>query len=114
MTNSRNVPVTEGAFQQRYGGGETNSVNPLGDAFVVKLNPAGSALVYSTYLGGARDDVGGNIYVDSSGNAHVVGSTQSTNFPVTAGAFQTRYGGEGGQPNLPAHGNVPAFVAGDA
>jgi hypothetical protein len=74
--------------------GETGStdfptVNPLqaslaggSDAFVTKLNPAGSALVYSTYLGGSDDDQGNGIAVDSSGSAHVTGSTQSTDFPT--------------------------------
>jgi len=70
---------------------------------VTKFNAAGSALVYSTYLGGSGDDnfVGlhnsyyGRIAVDSSGNAYVLGSTQSDNFPTTAGAFRTtRPGGD--------------------
>jgi hypothetical protein len=64
--------------------------NPFGfTAFVTKLNPAGTALVYSTYLGGTRGDHGHGIAVDGSGNAYVVGETTSPDFPVTAGAFQT-------------------------
>src|SRR5208337_2585432 len=51
-------------------------------AFVTKLNAAGSALVYSTYLGGGRGDYGNSIAVDSSGNAYVTGSTSSTDFPA--------------------------------
>jgi hypothetical protein len=58
-----------------------------GDAFVTEFNAAGSALVYSTYLGGSAQDVGQAIAVDSSGNAYVTGYTQSTNFP-TAIPFQ--------------------------
>jgi hypothetical protein len=62
------------------------------DAFVAKLNPAGSALVYSTYLGGDRYDEGNSIAVDPSGNAYVTGVTYSTNFP-TAAPFQSTCGG---------------------
>jgi hypothetical protein len=79
---------TANPLQPIYGGGSS-----FGDAFVAKLNPAGSALVYSTYLGGSGDDQGNGIAVDSSGNAYVTGNTSSTNFP-TAGPLQTVYGGE--------------------
>jgi uncharacterized repeat protein (TIGR01451 family) len=58
------------------------------DAFVVKLNPAGTALIYSTYLGGLGFEVGNAIAIDSQGNAFVTGNTGSGNFPVTPGAFQ--------------------------
>jgi hypothetical protein len=57
------------------------------DAFLSKFNSAGSALTYSTYLGGGMDDFGNSIGVDSSGNAYVTGTTESTDFPV-ANAFQ--------------------------
>ena len=50
-------------------------------------------LIYSTYIGGSSYDYGRAIAVDGSGNAYVTGHTQSTNFPVTAGAYQTTYGG---------------------
>ena len=49
---------------------------------MAKLNPAGSALVYSTYLGGSGTDFSNGIAVDASGNAYVTGSTTSTNFPT--------------------------------
>src|SRR5437899_2363050 len=62
------------------------------DAFVTKLNAAGSALVYSTYLGGSGNDRGLGIAVDSLGNAYVTGFTDSTNFP-TANPFQASNGG---------------------
>ncbi len=78
-TQSRNFPTTEGAFDERYNRG--------GDAFVTKLNDAGSALVYSTYLGGSGSDIGQGIAVHSSGNAYVTGRTDSTKFP-TANAIQ--------------------------
>ena len=57
------------------------------DAFVSKINPTGTALAYSTYLGGSSDDYAYAITVDISGNAYVAGSTNSTNFP-TQTAFQ--------------------------
>lgn len=60
----------------------------VGDAFVVKLNPAGTALVYATYLGANGDDAGNGIAVDSQGNAYVAGLTGSGSFPTTPGAFQ--------------------------
>jgi hypothetical protein len=60
-----------------------------GDAFVAKLNPSGSALAYSTYLGGSGVDEGEGIAVDSAGSAYVTGGTFSKNFPITSGAFQT-------------------------
>ncbi len=86
-TLSANFPTTPGAFQPTYAGGPV-------DAFVTKLNPAGSApLVYSSYLGGSLNDFGAGIAVDIFGNAYATGYTQSTNFPTTAGAFQTTYGG---------------------
>ncbi len=52
------------------------------DAFVTKISPDGSALIYSTYLGGSGDDYGWGIAVDSAGNAHVTGDTPSRDFPV--------------------------------
>jgi len=89
ITASTDFPVTSGAFQTGFGGGSS-------DAFVTKLNPTGSGLVYSTYLGGngnTGDDAGHAIAVDAVGNAYVTGETNSTNFPTTPGAFQTTFGG---------------------
>ncbi len=60
---------------------------------VAKLNATGSALVYSTYLGGSHSDTGYSIAVDSSGNAYVCGMTGSFDFPVTANALQTMMAG---------------------
>jgi hypothetical protein len=81
-------PTTPDAFQ--------TAANGLSDAIVTKLNPAGSALVYSTYLGGSGNlDSGADITVDTSGNAYITGFTQSTDFPTTPGAFQTTSNGGG-------------------
>src|SRR5262249_52069898 len=87
LTCSSDLPTTPGAFQIISGGGE--------DAFVSKLNAAGSTLLYSTYLGRENDDGGDAIAIDPSGNAYVMGFTNSPNFPTTPGAFQTGYGGNG-------------------
>ena len=63
------------------------------DAFVVKLNPDGSNLVYATFLGGSGRDEGRGIAVDGSGNAYVTGYTNSSNFPTTSGSYDTSYNG---------------------
>ncbi|HZI60435.1 MAG TPA: Calx-beta domain-containing protein [Pyrinomonadaceae bacterium] len=60
------------------------------DVFVTKFNSQGSALVYSTYLGGDADEFGRGIAVDAAGNAHVVGLTNSQNFPIVPGAVRNR------------------------
>jgi hypothetical protein len=63
------------------------------DAFITKLNPTGTALVFSTYLGGTQDDGATGLALDASGNVWLKGNTQSSDFPVTPGAFQTVLGG---------------------
>ena len=90
-TISTNFPTTPGAFQTTNAGGASS----VGDAFIAKLNTTGTGLVYSTFLGGVRDDQGTGIVVDSFGQAFVTGSTNSTDFDVTVGAFQTTFGGSG-------------------
>src|SRR5262249_3781731 len=60
------------------------------DAFVAKPNPTGSALVYSTYLGGSGIETGTGIALDSTGQAFVVGWSYSDDFPITPGAFQNQ------------------------
>ncbi len=64
-----------------------------GDAFVAKVNAAGTARIFSTYLGGSGSDAGNGIALDVSGNVYVVGETLSTNFPVSPGALQAVAGG---------------------
>lgn len=91
-TNSKNFPATANAFQTT--SPDSNSSNNS-SAFVTKLSADGSALVYSTYLGGSnapvtsRGDWGQAIAIDSAGNAYVTGRAASTNFPASANAFQT-------------------------
>ncbi len=103
--------IAVGADGSTYLGGLTRSIDfPPGtvyqpanaggeDAFLAKLNPSGSALVYSTYLGGSGDDNAWGIAVDAAGSAYVSGQTRSTNFPTS-------------NPIQPAHaGGLDAFVA---
>ena len=82
VTASTNFP-TQSPFQNASGGSD--------DIIVLKLNPAGTALIYSTYLGGSGQDIGRGIAVDAAGSAYVTGSTSSTaitNF-APSGSFQT-------------------------
>ena len=88
LTESRDFPVTAGAFKTTYPGA-------LVDIFVAKLNPSATgaaSLIYATYLGGStagQEDEPSSIAVDATGAAYVAGSEQSADFPVTFGAFQT-------------------------
>jgi hypothetical protein len=85
-TRSRNFPTTSGAFASTYTGGLT-------DAFVTKLNPAGSGLVWSTFLGGGSEDGGFSVSLDDAGNVYTAGQTYTSGgfflppFPTTPGAF---------------------------
>lgn len=86
-TWSTDFPTTPGAFDTTYNG--SNYPN----AFVVKVAPNGSSLVYATFLGRNNGEMSEGIVVDGSGAAYVVGSTTSADFPTTPGAFDTTYGG---------------------
>src|SRR5205807_3663171 len=75
--------VTAGAFQTNYAGGFVYRTNFVGgDAFVAKIDPSGSTLIYFTYLGGRQNDGALGIAVDASGNACLTGFTDSPNFPT--------------------------------
>ncbi len=106
IASSPDFPTTPGGYQTKFGG--------FADAFVTELNAAGTALVYSTFLGGSGDEnnyptnTGGGIAVDSHGNIYVTGTTWGINFPSnvtdnfpTKNAVQAIYGG----------GQFDAFVA---
>ena len=81
-TESSNFIVSPTAFQNNREGGWT-------DAFVTKINALGNAIIYSTYLGGNNDDTAYSIALDANDNAYITGRTESTNFDITPGAFQT-------------------------
>jgi hypothetical protein len=89
-TCASDFPVTQGVFQSKFGGDCTSAG---GDGFVTKLNPTGSAPVFSSYLGGTGDDVGFSIGLDSVNNIYITGRSSSPNYPVTKGAFQTKTAG---------------------
>jgi len=89
-TTSTNFPVTADAFQHTFGGSGVAGFTGTGDGFVAKLNPRGSALVYSTYLGGSAFDLIIAGSVDRDGNAYVTGSTSSANFPSTPGSARSQ------------------------
>ncbi len=87
QTASKDFPVTKGAFQTRLAGA-TN-------AYIAELNPSGSALLYSTFIGGRYGTYGYYIALDSKNDAFITGITSSYDFPVTKNAYQKTY--EGGQ-----------------
>src|SRR5215212_3658745 len=85
LTQSADFPTTLGAFDRTFNGPN--------DAFVTKLNASGSALAYSTFLGGSDIDLGGDIAVSGRGSAYVTGGTDSADYPTTPGAFDTTFNG---------------------
>jgi hypothetical protein len=94
-TSSHDFPTTPGAFQIRSSFGKNGGFNSPSDAFVTKLNATGTALVYSTYIGGGSksESAGTSIAVDASGDAHVTGWTNSTTFPAKNALQTTNAGG---------------------
>jgi hypothetical protein len=102
MTSSGDFPTTAGAQDSSYAGQE--------DGFALKLDPSGSALTYSTFLGGAAQDQGRAVALDAQGHAHVTGETRSSDFPSTPGAFDETYTSQSSE--SPAYSSPgDAFVA---
>ena len=86
VTDSAVFPTTAGAFDRTFNGG-------LSDAFVAKISEGGDALLWSTFLGGAGQEEGQMVAEDPWGGVVVTGFTTSSDFPATAGAFDTSYSG---------------------
>jgi hypothetical protein len=86
QTESRDLPVTPDALQKRFGGGRS-------DGWLAILRPDGAKLLYCTYIGGSGDDMVRSVAIGSRGELYLVGHTASSDFTVTEGAAQTRYGG---------------------
>ncbi|MGQ3683529.1 MAG: SBBP repeat-containing protein [Candidatus Loosdrechtia sp.] len=87
-TSSSDFPTTPGAFD--------NSYNNGGDVFISRFDVGLSRLLSSTYLGGSAGEEGSSLAIDFSGNIYVAGKTTSSDFPVIQGAYDTLYGGFGG------------------
>jgi uncharacterized protein (TIGR03437 family) len=109
-TSSAGFPTTTNALQKVFAGGDPPD-GSNSDAFVVKLNASGTALIYSTYLGGKRDDLAWGIGLDAAGNYYVTGTTDSPDFPTTIGASQASPGGSAflAKLDLPGAAVVPSF-----
>ena len=102
-TSSTDLPVTEGAYDTSFNGGEGDGRD---DLFVAKLNPAGSKLLYCTYLGGSKTELqGDNLILDKTGSVLFVGTTASEDFPTTENAYDRDYNGGSG-----IHGHGDAVV----
>jgi hypothetical protein len=86
VTQSNSDFPTKSTIQSKFGGGAQ-------DAFVTALNPAGSALLYSTYLGGSQADAAAGIWVDANQNVYVTGQTNSSDFPMANATQGTLAGG---------------------
>lgn len=85
-TNSTDFPVTANGYQTSYGGGQM-------DAVLFKMNGTLSTMIWGTYLGGSLDDAAYSIAFDKNGDVIAAGGTRSTNFPVSAGAYQSSFSG---------------------
>ena len=86
-SSRRDFPITAGAVQERFGGGDS-------DGTVTIFSPDGSRLVYSTFLGGSGKELVRSATFGPDGSLYLVGRTDSEDFPVTPGALQTRLGGQ--------------------
>lgn len=105
-TTSLDLPVTPGAADGTYNGGNT-------DLIVARLNATGSTLIYCTYFGGSGNDAleTHNIAIDQDNNAYICGYTTSGDLPVTANAFQKTYGGGGDVPLAKISADGTQFLA---
>ena len=86
-------PTTIGAYQTNFGGGGNGGNNYPFDICITKYNPTGSSMIFSTYLGGSNNEHPSSIFTDATDNLFILGKTYSTNFPVTAGAYDNSFNG---------------------
>jgi uncharacterized protein (TIGR03437 family) len=107
-TLSPNFPTTAGAISRTFQGEVDLGPLRYGDAFVAKLDPTGSHLLYSSYLGGSGPDGAFSLALDGTGAVYVAGGTGSPNFPTTPGALQTTYTGY--DPNIPPGLGPDGFI----
>jgi len=91
QTSSTDFPTTSGCYQSSFGGRTSTSYWNSGDAFLTKMNPTGTGLVFSTYFGGAGDDAAYEINISPNKDIYIVGKTSSSNFPVTEGSIIFNY-----------------------
>jgi fibronectin type 3 domain-containing protein len=85
LTESKDFPTTEGAYDSKHGGDM--------DAVVFKLNSSGHELLYSTFIGGSDDDYCMSLALDQKGNVYLTGVTRSSNFPIDIYAFDITFNG---------------------
>ncbi len=85
-TGSEDFPTTAGSYDRSYNGGSH-------DAFVLKLNPAGSGLVYSTFAGGSSSDGAYDLAIGAGGGVRVCGYTASSDFPTSSGGYDRSFNG---------------------
>ncbi len=86
-------PTTVGAYQTTFAGGSTGGNAYPFDICITKYNPDGSNMIYSTYLGGSNNEHPSSIFTDALDNLFILGKTYSSNFPVTAGAYDNSFNG---------------------
>ncbi len=86
-TRAQSFPTTDGAYDEYY----ANSQNYPSDAFVTKMNPEGTELVYSTFLGMSESDWGTTLVLDPDNRVHLSGSTSSEDFPTTPGCYDDSF-----------------------
>ena len=89
QTSSPDFPTTAGAYDRTFGGSLSPEVK---DGFVTKLDPTGSTLLWSTYLGGSGNDAASDVAIGPGGDPVVAGYTSSADFPTTAGAYDSTLG----------------------
>ena len=94
MTTSIEFPITSNAFDNTYNGG------PWSDAFFIEFDMKSSTLNYSTFIGGNKTDIGEKINIDQSGSIVIIGETDSSDFPMTTGVYDSSYNG----------GSIDAFI----